>query len=230
MAIAPSLLWLFIGRVISASRRQHLDRLCLYRRHHAAERRAAVFGKIGAAFGAGFILARPSADCWAASIRACRSGSRQAEFCEYALWLADPAESLPPERRAPFRWKSANPWARWICCARTNSRGAVAGEFLRPGRACGAAVDLRVYATYRYGWDTTTVGLRWLWLASAPWWCRAPASNRSSNVRGTPRAVARACQRRTRFFIYGAAPTGPLFWIGIPVMALWGVAGRQSRR
>jgi MFS transporter, DHA1 family, tetracycline resistance protein len=27
------------------------------------------------------------------------------------------------------------------------------------------------------------------------------------------------------FFIYGAAPTGPLFWIGIPVMALWGVAG-----
>jgi DHA1 family tetracycline resistance protein-like MFS transporter len=27
------------------------------------------------------------------------------------------------------------------------------------------------------------------------------------------------------FFIYGAAPTGPLFWLGIPVMALWGVAG-----
>ena len=27
------------------------------------------------------------------------------------------------------------------------------------------------------------------------------------------------------FFIFGAAPTGPLFWLGIPVMALWGVAG-----
>src|SRR6202030_1651927 len=27
------------------------------------------------------------------------------------------------------------------------------------------------------------------------------------------------------FLIYGAAPTGPLFWLGIPVMALWGVAG-----
>jgi DHA1 family tetracycline resistance protein-like MFS transporter len=27
------------------------------------------------------------------------------------------------------------------------------------------------------------------------------------------------------FLIYGAAPTGPLFWIGIPVMALWGIAG-----
>jgi DHA1 family tetracycline resistance protein-like MFS transporter len=27
------------------------------------------------------------------------------------------------------------------------------------------------------------------------------------------------------FFIYGAAPTGPLFWVGIPVMSLWGIAG-----
>jgi len=32
------------------------------------------------------------------------------------------------------------------------------------------------------------------------------------------------------FFIYGAAPTGPLFWLGIPVMALWGVAGAAIRR
>ena len=30
---------------------------------------------------------------------------------------------------------------------------------------------------------------------------------------------------RLGFFIYGAAPTGLLFWLGIPVMALWGVAG-----
>ena len=27
------------------------------------------------------------------------------------------------------------------------------------------------------------------------------------------------------FFIYGAAPTGPLFWLGIPVMSLWGISG-----
>jgi DHA1 family tetracycline resistance protein-like MFS transporter len=27
------------------------------------------------------------------------------------------------------------------------------------------------------------------------------------------------------FLIFGAAPTGPLFWLGIPVMALWGIAG-----
>ena len=32
------------------------------------------------------------------------------------------------------------------------------------------------------------------------------------------------------FFIFAAAPTGPLSWLGIPVMALWGVAGAASRR
>jgi DHA1 family tetracycline resistance protein-like MFS transporter len=26
------------------------------------------------------------------------------------------------------------------------------------------------------------------------------------------------------FAIYGLAPTGPVFWIGVPVMALWGIA------
>ena len=29
--------------------------------------------------------------------------------------------------------------------------------------------------------------------------------------------------------IYGLAPTGPLFWLGVPVMALWGLAGPAIR-
>ncbi len=29
--------------------------------------------------------------------------------------------------------------------------------------------------------------------------------------------------------IYGLAPTGPIFWIGVPVMALWGLAGPASQ-
>jgi hypothetical protein len=31
--------------------------------------------------------------------------------------------------------------------------------------------------------------------------------------------------RATGFLIFGVAPTGPLFWLGIPVMALWAVSG-----
>ena len=33
----------------------------------------------------------------------------------------------------------------------------------------------------------------------------------------------------TGFLIFALAPTGPLSWLGIPVMALWGVAGAATQ-
>src|SRR5579872_4997706 len=52
MALAPSLIWLFIGRVISG-----ISTAFAYIADVTPpDRRAALFGKIGAAFGAGFIL------------------------------------------------------------------------------------------------------------------------------------------------------------------------------
>ena len=57
MALAPSLLWLFIGRVISGITSASVSTAFAYIADVTApERRAAVFGKIGVAFGAGFIL------------------------------------------------------------------------------------------------------------------------------------------------------------------------------
>src|SRR3954466_11309174 len=57
MALAPSLSWLFVGRVISGITSASISTAFAYIADITpAERRAAVFGKIGAAFGAGFIL------------------------------------------------------------------------------------------------------------------------------------------------------------------------------
>src|SRR5438046_2657081 len=57
MALAPSLSWLFIGRVISGITSASISTSFAYIADITApEKRAAVFGKIGAAFGAGFIL------------------------------------------------------------------------------------------------------------------------------------------------------------------------------
>src|SRR5439155_8651720 len=33
------------------------------------------------------------------------------------------------------------------------------------------------------------------------------------------------CCGAVGFMIFGSAPTGPLFWLGIPVMSLWGISG-----
>src|SRR4051812_43859117 len=56
-ALAPSLSWLFVGRVISGITTASISTAFAYIADVTPpERRAAVFGKIGVAFGAGFIL------------------------------------------------------------------------------------------------------------------------------------------------------------------------------
>ena len=57
MALAPSLIWLFVGRVISGITSASVSTAFAYISDVTpAEQRAAVFGKVGVAFGAGFIL------------------------------------------------------------------------------------------------------------------------------------------------------------------------------
>jgi MFS transporter, DHA1 family, tetracycline resistance protein len=75
MALAPSLSRLFVGRVISGITSASISTAFAYIADLTPrEKRAAVFGTIGAAFGAGFILGQRSAACWAISSRGCRSG------------------------------------------------------------------------------------------------------------------------------------------------------------
>ena len=83
-----------------------------------------------------------------------------------------------------------------------------------------------LYATYRYGWDTTTVGLTLALVGVCAMVVQGAGVGPIVKRLGERRALllGLACGA-LGFFIYGAAPTGPLFWLGIPVMALWGVAG-----
>src|SRR6188508_28205 len=162
MAIAPTLWWLFIGRVISGITTASISTAFAYIADVTApERRAAMFGKIGVAFGAGFILGPavggllgdidPRLPFWAGA------GLGIANTLYGFLILP---ESLPRERRSPLRWKSANP----IGALRLlRSDRVLAGLSVVNFVAQTAHVVLPstyvLYATYRYGWDTTTVGL-----------------------------------------------------------------------
>src|SRR5438045_4297761 len=57
MALAPSLIWLFVGRLISGVTSASVSTAFAYIADVTPlEKRAATFGKIGVAFGAGFIL------------------------------------------------------------------------------------------------------------------------------------------------------------------------------
>ncbi|QPF87655.1 MFS transporter [Bradyrhizobium genosp. L] len=140
-------------------------------------------------------------------------------------------ESLPVARRAPFRWRSANPVGA-LHLLRSNR--VLAGLSLANFFAQLAHVVLPsvfvLYATYRYGWDAGTVGATLALVGLCAMIVQGAAigpivkhfGERNTLFLGLAFGAA-------GFFIFGAAPTGHLFWIGIPVMALWGIAGAATQ-
>jgi MFS transporter, DHA1 family, tetracycline resistance protein len=83
-----------------------------------------------------------------------------------------------------------------------------------------------LYATYRYGWDATTVGVTLAMVGICAMAVQGGAIGPIVRRFGERRALLLGLgSGAAGFLIFGAAPTGRLFWLGIPVMALWGVAG-----
>jgi DHA1 family tetracycline resistance protein-like MFS transporter len=229
MALAPSLIWLFVGRIVSGVTSASVSTAFAYVADMTpVERRAAVFGKVGAAFGAGFILGPaiggllggidPRLPVWAAA---------GLSFTNTLYGLLILPESLPRDRRSAFRWKSANPLGA-IRLLRSESVLAglsVVNFFAQLAHAVLPSTFV-LYATYRYGWDTRTVGLTLAMVGICAMVVQGAAIGPIVGRLGERRAlmlglVSGACG----FLILGTAPTGELSWLGIPVLALWGVSG-----
>ena len=233
MALAPSLTWLFVGRVISGITSASVSTAFAYIADVTpAEQRAAVFGKVGVAFGAGFILGPavggllggmdPRLPFWVAA---------GLSFANTLYGLLILPESLPPDRRSPFRWKSANPLgALHLLRSDRILAGLSVVNFLAQVAHVVLPSTFVLYATYRYGWDTTTVGLTLAMVGICSIAVQGAAIGPIVQRFGERRALllGLGCGG-VGFLIYGAAPTGPLFWLGIPVMALWGVAGAATQ-
>ncbi|RTM12872.1 MAG: MFS transporter, partial [Bradyrhizobiaceae bacterium] len=162
MALAPSLAWLFVGRVISGITSASISTAFAYIADITPpERRAAVFGRIGAAFGAGFVLGPalggllgdidPRLPFWA-------SAGLSLANALYGLFVLP--ESLAPDKRAPFRWRTANP-AGALHLLRSNATLAALSvvNFIAQVAHVVLPSTFVLYATYRYGWDSKTVGL-----------------------------------------------------------------------
>ena len=198
----------------------------------APEKRAAVFGKIGVAFGAGFILGPalggllgdidPRLPFWVAA---------GLSFANTLYGLLILPESLPKDRRAPFRWKSANPVGalRLLRSDRTLAGLSLANFFAQLAHVVLPSVFV-LYATYRYGWDAKTVGLTLALVGICSMVVQGGAIGPIVKRFGERRALFLGLAfGAAGFLIFGVAPTGPLFWLGIPVMSLWGVAGAATQ-
>ncbi len=233
MALAPSLTWLFVGRVISGITSASVSTAFAYIADITPpERRAAVFGKVGVAFGAGFILGPaiggllggmdPRLPFWVAA------GLSLANTL-YGLLILP--ESLSKDRRSPFRWKSANPiGALHLLRSDRVLAGLSVVNFIAQIAHVVLPSTFVLYATYRYGWDATTVGLTLAMVGVCAMAVQGAAIGPIVRHLGERRALllGLGCGA-VGFLIFGGAPSGPLFWLGIPVMALWGVAGAATQ-
>jgi DHA1 family tetracycline resistance protein-like MFS transporter len=227
MASAPNLAWLFVGRVVSGITAATFSTANAYIADVTpAEQRAGAFGLIGAAFGVGFVLGPaiggiagdldPRLPFWIAA------GLTIANFAYGLLVLP---ESLPAERRMAFSWARANPVGSLRLLAEHRELLGLAGVAFLFHLAHNVLPAVAVlYASYRYGWTSKTMGLTLAAVGVASGIVQAGLIKPAIRVMGERRTlIAGLLCGVAGFAIYGFASTGWMFWAGIPVLALWGM-------
>jgi DHA1 family tetracycline resistance protein-like MFS transporter len=228
MAVTSSLSLLFIGRVVSGITAASFPTASAYVSDVTPpEKRAAAFGMIGAAFGAGFVVG-PALGGWLGAIEPRLpfwvAAGLSLGNAFYGLWVLP--ESLPRERRSRFEWRRAHPLgALSVLRAQAGIRELVGVVFVSNVAHFVLQSTFVLYAGYRYGWSPKVIGATLTAMGA----CVVVVQG----VLVRP-IVARLGERRTLllglvsgvvgFAIYGAASTSVGFWMGIPFAILWGVS------
>jgi DHA1 family tetracycline resistance protein-like MFS transporter len=229
MALAPGIGLLFIGRIISGITGASVSTAQAYIADISApEKRAANFGLMSIAFGLGFVLGpalggvlgqiNPRLPFWVAAALSLANAV-------YGFFILP--ESLAPENRAQkFSWRHANPAGALNMLRVHTGLLPLAGIHFMFWLSRTALISTFVlYCTYRYHWSIATVGLAFavVGICSAlvggllvkP--AVAAIGQRLSLVAGLALGAA-------GMVLFGIATRPPLFWIGIPVMSLMGLA------
>ncbi|RUR69400.1 MFS transporter [Variovorax guangxiensis] len=162
MALADSLPWLFIGRVVSGVFSASLTTANAYIADVTApEERARSYGIVGAAFGVGLVLG-PVLGGQLSHVDArlpfwFAAGLTMLNFC-YG-WFVLP-ESLPPERRSrKFDWSHANPVGSLMLLKRYPQVFGLAAVIFLVNLAQYVYPSVFVlFADYRFQWKEDTVG------------------------------------------------------------------------
>jgi MFS transporter, DHA1 family, tetracycline resistance protein len=229
MALAPSLRWLFVGRIISGITTSNVSTAFAYITDVTAPaERAKKFGMLGAAFGLGFVIGPAvggllghyslRAPFWAAA------GLSLANFF-YGVFVLP--ESLPPEKRAKSAWHLANPLGSLTLLRSHPELASLSVVLLLYYLAHQALPSVFVlYTEFRYGWNEQKVGLALAVVGV----CAAIVSGGMVGP-----YVKRFGERFSLwsglfygvlgFLGFGLAPRGWEFIGAIPFIALWGVAG-----
>jgi len=162
MAVAPSLRWLLMGRIISGVTTSNVSTAFAYVTDVTKpEERAKPFGLISAAFGLGFVIG-PAVGGWLGNMNlrfpfwaAAALSFGNALYGYFVL-----PESLPPERRAKSAWHMANPLGSLrLLSSHTELAGLSVVTTLYYLAHNSLPSMWALYTEYRYTWSRRDVGL-----------------------------------------------------------------------
>ncbi len=240
MALAPSIWWLFIGRVLNGLTAASQSTASAYVADVTPPKdRARRYGLLGAAFSLGFVIGPVLGGVLAeVYLRLPFMVAAALAFANGLYGLFILPESLPRERRtASFRWLTANPIAS---LGFLRDHGALAGlatiSFLILLSQNMWPSIFVLYAGARFHWSVGIIGLVLMFVGGggmvAQMFLVGPVV-RWIGERGA--VLLGAASGTIGLIISGFAPTGPIFLCGVPFDAIAcflqpGLMGLMSRR
>jgi DHA1 family tetracycline resistance protein-like MFS transporter len=228
MALAPSLTWLFIGRLASGAAAASYSTAQAYIADITPpERRAARFGLLGAVFGLGFTLG-PLIGGWLGQIdlRLPFWGAAGFSLLNALYGYFVLPESLAPENRTPkFVWRSANVIGALKFLAREPALALTAFAMFLSYLAHESLPSLFVlYTDFRYHWDAQQTGLALAAVGIAQTVVAGGVVRQTVKKFGeTPSALAGLLFGFAGFVGFAVAPVGWAFLAAVPLIALWGL-------
>jgi DHA1 family tetracycline resistance protein-like MFS transporter len=233
MALAPTLPWLFVGRVISGITSASYPTAGAYIADVTPpEQRAARFGMLGAAFGLGFIVG-PALGGWLGNV-----DLRLPFWVAGALSLVNAAygffilpESLPRERRAAFSWKRASSFGSFVLLRSHPELLVLAGAGFLSYLAHESLPSVFVlYTDYRYRWTAGMVGTALATIGVCSTIVSASLIGPIVKRLGARRALlAGYAFGLIAFAVFGLAPTGRVLLAGLPFVSLWAIANASMQ-
>ncbi|AXK73284.1 MFS transporter [Lysobacter sp. TY2-98] len=229
MALAPTLAWLMVGRIISAITSASFTTANAYIADITpADQRGKAFGMIGAAFGLGFIIGPLIGGVLGGiNLRYPFWGAAILALCNFTYGAFVLPESLAPEKRAArFDWSQLRPFASLALVRRyPQITDLIVIMLLAASTHYVYQSTFVLYGDVRYGWGPAGVSYVLAVVGVLSVIVNALLVGRMIKRFGEQRAmtIGLACGV-IGFAIYGAAAKPWLFYLGLPISALWAVS------
>ena len=162
LALAPSLWWLFVGRLVAGLTSANVAAATAYIADVAAEPdRPRLFGLVGATFGAGFVVGPALggfASHWGLRVPFAVAAALSLLNVGFGLFVLP--ESLAAENRRPLTWRRANPFTLLAGVLRDPALRRLAVAWSCTWVGLGAVQSsLVLFTGYRFGWGAQRNGL-----------------------------------------------------------------------